>query len=580
MRESSVASRRPRAPAGRWNTPIGVLAFVLLVGFAAGLAPADAADWLMDNFDSYTVGNLPGQGGWTGPAGPVRVETTYVKSGKSVEANYLAWGAGNANHAVSSGGGYHYIEFDAAMDTAAVAYSQNLGYLMIFNSSGAEITRVYYAHQEFKVLLSPANRCVIQPNVVAKQWYHIKLGINLATSKMDAWVDGVQKLSNGDTYGSGSSIGTITFGQWSSLGENFTKSETYIDNLACYTGPPTPVATMLRSGSGWSGWERKNLFDPCVVYDGAAGNYKMYYSSTGMLEENEAAWDQHAICLATSTDTETWTRKTDDYEPVLYPRKFYQGDLIDPTDNAAIFDSMFAFAPRVIQDGSTWKMWYTGWNGESEHIGGGIENKINFRIGLATSTDLIAWTKQPGSGGGGAVFGLGAAGSQDAKGVGRPVVIKEGSLYRMWYEGFDGSLWRILYATSSDGMTWARQGLALGVGGSGALDELGARCPVVISRLGQYELWYQGKSSSSPDYHILRATSANGLTWTRVPGEVAFHPSNALDGDEQINVGSIIVKPDNSCQVFFSKENAVNVTVTYGTIVDHSYSIYSETVTP
>lgn len=539
-----------------------------------------AAVWLSDNFDSYNIGDLAAQGNWLGAANSAKVEATYVQSGKSVEANYLEWASGDVNRSVSSGGGYQYIEFDAAMDTAAESVSQNLGYLMILNSSGAEITRVYFAHQEFKVLLSGGERPAIQGNVSPKTWYHIKLGINLNVASIDVWVDGVQKVASGWTYGFGSSIGRITFGQWANLGSNFTKSEMYLDNLVCYSMPAPEPATLLKAGDGWSGWERKNLFHPYVVYDSAAGNYKMLFSSMGQAQDNESAWDQWAISLATSTDTKNWTRKTDDYEPVLYPRKFYQGEVVDPDETKAVFDSMGVFDQCIIRDGSIYKMWYTGWGGELEHIGGGIENRINTRIGYATSPDLINWTKQTGSSGCGSVFGVGPAGSQDAKGVGNPSVIKEGSVYRMWYEGFDGSTWRIFYATSADGINWTRQGIALTPGNSGALDELGARYPVVITRNGQYELWYQGKSVSSPNYRVMRATSQNGLTWSKVASEVTLHPNDILDGTEDIHVDSILVQPDNSCKVFFSKQNTSNIATTFGTVADTSYCIYMEVVVP
>ena len=559
---------------------LSFVGLMIVIGVSVWCSPSLAAIWLNENFDSYNVGNLTGQGGWTGTADAAKVETTFVKSGKSAEINYLVWNAGDASHTVSSGGGYQYLEFDAAMDTNSESVSQNLGYLMIINSSGAEITRFYYSHQEFKVLLTGPDRFVIKDNVIAKTWYHIKLGINLATSKIDVWVDGDQKLTNGDTIGSGSSIGKITFAQWANLGSNFTKSETYLDNLVCYSMPTPEPAVLLRSGTDWSGWERKNLFDACVVDDTVAGNYKMLYSSTGMAEDNESAWDQRAIIFATSADTTNWTRKTDDYEPVLYPRKFYQGEVIDPDETKAVFDSMWAFDPWIVKDGSVYKMWYTGWNGESEHIGNGIENKINFRIGLATSPDLVNWTKQPGSAGGGSVFGLGPAGSQDIKGVGSATVIKGDSSYRMWYEGFDGSVWRIFYATSSDGVSWTRQGLALSPGGSGALDELGVRYPVVINRNDQYELWYQGKSSSSLNYHVMRATSPDGLIWSKVAGEVTLHPNDALDGSEDIHVDSILVQQDNSYKVFFSKQNTSNIAATFGSIPDKRYCIYMEVVAP
>ena len=552
---------------------------VALTVAAVLCGPSAAADWFSDTFDSYTVGNLVGQGGWTGTAGPTRVETTVVKSIKSVEADFLSWGAGDANHAVSSGGGYHYIDLDAAMDTICTTPENSLGYVQIFGQSGSntvEITRIYYAHQQFRVLLGPGNPTPIVENVPSRTWYHIRLGINLTAGTMDVWVDGDQKVTGGATYNPATSITGITFGQWSSA-QGFTKSETYIDNIICT--PVDVTATQLLSLFG-SWWEMRQVCYPCVIYDQAAGNYRMYYSGTGGAEANESAWSPWATGIATSTDMLTWARKTDDYEPVLCARKFMEGDLVDPDETAAVFDSIFAIGPCVLEDGATYKMWYTGWNGETEHVGGGIDNTINFRVGYATSIDGMAWTKSPGTGGCGSVLGLGAAGSADAKGAAHPHVLKDGLTYRMWYEGFDGSTWRILCATSTDGTTWTKQGTALNAGGSGAPDELGLRNPVVISRNGLYELWYQGKSSSAPNYHVMRATSPDGVTWTKAPGEVSLHPDDPLDSDERILVDSILVQGDNACRVFFAKENTTNTTVTYGVLKTKTYSIYTEVVNP
>jgi len=558
--------------------PSAIILVVALAVAAILCGPSTAAAWFSDSFDSYTAGNLVGQGGWAGTAGRTRVETTFVKSGKSVEADFLSWGAGDATHTVSSGGGYHYVDVDVAMDTICTTYANSLGYIKVFGQSGSntvEITRIYYAHRQFRVLLGPGNPTAIVENVPARTWYHIRLGINLTAGTMDVWVDGVQKVTGAPTYSPATSITAITFGQWSTA-SGFTKAETYVDNIVC--APPDAAATKILSPS--DSWESRQVCYPCVIYDQAAGGYKMFYSGTGGAEANESAWSPWATGIATSTDLLTWARKTDDYEPVLYARKFMEGDLVDPDETAAVFDSMFAIGPCVLKDGVTYKMWYTGWNGQSEHIGGGIDNLVNFRVGYATSTDAVAWTKHPGAAGCGSVVGLGAGGSADAKGAVHPYVLKEGSTYRMWYEGFDGSTWRILYATSPDGTTWTKQGTALSVGGSGALDELGLRNPVVISRNGQYELWYQGKSSSPPNYHVMRAASPDGLTWTKASGEVGLHPDDPLDGDERILVDSVLVQGDNSCRVFFAKENTTNTTVTYGVLKTKAYSIYTEVVNP
>ena len=353
--------------------------------------------------------------------------------------------------------------------------------------------------------------------------------------------------------------------------------------------PPPGSAVKILSPRFFPGWQAQNVAYPFVVYDDTAGHYKMYYAGTGATYINYSIWDQQVTGYVTSTNTDlTSWRYPDNYEQVLFARKCMEGDLLDPDEMAGIFDSVFAIGACVLKDGSTFKCWYTGWNGEFEHLGGGLSKKINYRIGYATSPDGITWTKYAGSAGAGAVLGLGDPGQQDAKGVAHPHVIKEDSTYRLWYQGYDGSKWRILYATSSDGTNWTKQGVALNPGTSGALDELGLCNPVAITRDGDYELWYQGQSTSSPNYHVMRARSNNGTSWTKL-GEVTLHPVapsktpwplSTPTGSEQIFVDSIIVLPDNSCQVFFAKQYTSQKSVTYGTFSTKRYYIYTEVVDP
>jgi len=58
--------------------------------------------------------------------------------------------------------------------------------------------------------------------------------------------------------------------------------------------------------------------------------------------------------------------------------------------------------------------------------------------------------------------GLGTAGGAESKGVAHPHVLKEGSVYRMWYEGYDGQVWKLFYATSTDGIAWDPRGTGAG----------------------------------------------------------------------------------------------------------------------
>lgn len=539
---------------------------------------ATAGTWLSDDFDIYDLGQLGGQGGWSSSSG-IRVETDLVMSGKAVEANYLSWGVDSAIRLVSSGGGYHYIDLDVAMDTQSPTVGEDLGYLCIYNQSGAELTRLCFSHQRLKVLLGSAT--TIQDNVAARTWYHVCLGLNLSTSKIDVWVNGVRKITQGTLYGSGTSISRVTFGQLSGLGTRFTKSEQFIDNLVCRTMDELPTGNSFKALPPvypWTAWERFHVCFPFVFFDAAAGKYKMYYTGSAADQTNENCWDQWQTGIATSTDTVNWLRPQDNYEPVLYARKFTEGELVDPANMPDEFDCIHAMGACLIKEDGVYKVWYTGWNGDSEHVSDGITKKINWRIGYATSTDGIAWTKYHGSAGQGAVLGLGTAGGTESKGVGQPYVIKEGSTYRMWYEGYDGSVWRIFYAASPDGITWTKQGAVLNPGSTGSLDQKGARNPVVISRNGQYELWYQGESTASPNFHVLRATSANGITWSKVTGEITLHPDDSVSGDEKVHVDSIIVLPDDNPQLFYAKENIITESHVYGTLSFKSYNIYTEVV--
>ena len=550
------------------NRRLVICSLSAAVGVMVCCGLAQAA-WFSDNFDSYDDGNLAGKGGWTGSSA-VKVETTFVQSGKAVEADYLVWGAGDVSHSVPGTATYYYVDLDAAMDTAGATKGDNLGYIRLCNSSGVEITRIYYSHQQFNVLLGPGNPTLIKDNVAARTWYHIRLGVNPSNSKMDVWVDGDRVVTQGQVCNSPSTIASVAFGQWDGLDTKFTKSETYMDNLVVDAGePPYATASKILSPRFFPGFECQHVCYPYVFYDSAAEHYKMYYAGSSTVEINESLWDQWMTGIATSSDTVTWTRKDDDYQPVIRAHKFLEGDVVDPQAISGEFDSVCAIGACVLKDGSTYKAWYTGWSGDFDHVGGGVVNKTNYRIGYAASPDGIAWTKYAGDAGAGSVLGVGPPGSPDAKGAGQPHVIKEDPTYRMWYEGFDGSVWRILYATSTDGTTWTRQGAALNPGASGDPDALGCRDPVVITRSGNYELWYQGQGAAVPNYHVLRATSSDGVTWTKV-GEVLLHPDDPLDGSERIHVDSIIVQPDNSCKVFFAKENTTT----------RNYYIYMEAVNP
>jgi len=115
------------------------------------------------------------------------------------------------------------------------------------------------------------------------------------------------------------------------------------------------------------------------------------------------------------------------------------------TGPAQRFDTFGVSAPEVVQALSGYFMYYMGFDG------------IRWRIGLAASTDGIAWTRVPGPAAGGAVLEQGPPGAFDAVRLGEPAVLADETGFRMWYSGNDGSIIdRIGYAESTDGVTWIR----------------------------------------------------------------------------------------------------------------------------
>jgi predicted GH43/DUF377 family glycosyl hydrolase len=314
----------------------------------------------------------------------------------------------------------------------------------------------------------------------------------------------------------------------------------------------------------------------------------MYYAGSSSTQVNASLWDQWVTGFVSSRDGVQWTYP-DNYEQVLFARKLMEGDVVNPEDGQKIFDAVYAKDAFVFKDGNLYKCWYTGWSGEIRHRGGGVSDKVNFRIGYATSSDGVAWTKVTGQAGAGAVLGPGSERESDGLGVEDPHIMKENGIYRMWYSGYDGKTRRIHAAVSTDGVMWTKQGVVLAPGGKGSRDEAGVTSPVVIQRSGKYELWYEGESLGKPRFHLMRAISAEGNQWKKA-GEGLLHPEKpqpsgpwsdvALSGDEQVIPGCVLVQPDNSCILFYAMQFTGSRKGTYEMLKAPLSYLYTERINP
>jgi hypothetical protein len=92
----------------------------------------------------------------------------------------------------------------------------------------------------------------------------------------------------------------------------------------------------------------------------------------------------------------------------------------------------------VLHEEGGYKMWYDG---------------VNFfdqtQIGLATSDDGTSWMKYSDN-----PVLLGGPEAWDSSGEHAPFVMKDSGLYKMWYEGNNGTVRQLGYATSPDGINW------------------------------------------------------------------------------------------------------------------------------
>ncbi len=235
-------------------------------------------------------------------------------------------------------------------------------------------------------------------------------------------------------------------------------SSTHLRSIGLATS--TDGATWTKSSAnpviapGASGaWDQYGARYPTVYYDG--NQFRLWYQGNGA--------NGDSIGLATSPDGVTWTKSSGNpvitatgvissYAPGAVVNTgstyvmYYNADgsistLTSPDGVAwssggtvvASSSSVRLGRPTVILDGSTYRMWYT----RIEQVGGGAAASPVYplSIGYTDSPDGSTWTTY-----GNPVLTAGSEGAWDRPEVGDPTVIKDGSVFRMWYAGGRGNL--------------------------------------------------------------------------------------------------------------------------------------------
>jgi hypothetical protein len=173
----------------------------------------------------------------------------------------------------------------------------------------------------------------------------------------------------------------------------------------------------------------------------------------------------------------------------------YKGSPVLRVGSSAAWDNMGALTGGLIFDGNAYRIWYWGFTA------------VQMGTGYASSPDGIHWTKSPNPV---LTWSPGVTAWPDQ-------VIFEGGTYRMYYvlqgsSGFDAQL-----ATSADGMSWTPDAqhnpMALR-GNSGAWDDYFVDSRVVMKQDTVWKMWYTGGRSTGK-LRIGYATSSDGLNWTK-----------------------------------------------------------------
>ncbi len=229
--------------------------------------------------------------------------------------------------------------------------------------------------------------------------------------------------------------------------------------------------------------------------------YEVFY------EGWDAGWIER-IGRATSPDGTTWTKAA-----------------ANPLIDTGSWNPNGSEMGRMLVENDTYKMWFAG------TTAAGLAG-----FGYAESADGVNWNVSPLN----PVLRPGTAGAWDENMDEIVAIRHDGSLYKMWYEGYaTGGPTQLGYATSPDGLVWTKAAAnpVLSAGGAGAWDQNDMTRYKIVKTPGGYLLAYTGYLTNA---QIGIATSPDGVTWTKAAGNPViplaagtFYEAGAADADLQ-----------------------------------------------
>jgi predicted GH43/DUF377 family glycosyl hydrolase len=281
--------------------------------------------------------------------------------------------------------------------------------------------------------------------------------------------------------------------------------------------------------------------DPFVIKEGNI--YKMWYTCGGGNYPADTIL-RARICYCYSNDGINWTKHSGN--PVIDVSYNGGWDSLGVETISVIIDSAAPSSQR-------YKAWYAGQ----------YYNSYRYDIGYAWSPDGIIWTKY-----GSPVLAVGPGAEWDNAFLEGPSVIKEGSIFKMWYAGYDATVdgqttdgkVNIGYATSADGINWTKySGNPVMTTSASGWDLLYVQDPHVIKKDGVYNMWFGGT-----DYEMYGgygqqtgyAQSYDGINWIKSAQNPILRKGNT--GEWDFNLASfpaVIYDDDGTLKMWYTGRN-------------------------
>ena len=332
---------------------------------------------------------------------------------------------------------------------------------------------------------------------------------------------------------------------------------TSADGITWSKNGGNPILTKGTSGD----WDDTFVSYPLVWKEGTT--WYMLYAGR---KASTTVW---CIGLATSADGISWAKDTV-HNPVYSSGAAWDAKLMRP-------------GTQILKEAGTYYLYYDG------NTVDGLS--VNCSIGLATSTDLITWTKSANN----PILTPGTSGSWEAA-VMSPGVIKFGSIYYMFYEGiaYDAGAFGHSYcglATSSTKDSgWSKSGSnpILGTGGGTAWDNSWSELPILVNFGTEWRMYYSGSqgNSATPRCQGGFATYAKkgvGADTFIVFDDFERVPFAAVGGDWTVIGGAATISLDQSYggarSCLLSSTGDISIPVTQSNNIAVQYRLYKADAT-